>query len=323
LKIEERVLARRWCIRVAPGEVACIMRLGKARKQKDPGMRFAVPGLDKVHLLNSQPHSVQVHINPVSSDGIRVSMDVTVHYRLMDGKRYLTDRPTGDRPEQVYETLLEARASELVARYQPYGRLLSERSALARDLTDSFAPHANMWGLQVDDITVNWVGLPDALPQSATDREAARIEIDTKRARGIGDGEQYREAGMARLDVRERELAMFRAFAEDMRKHGLSSSDLRDVMHLLLRETEPATDLIAKKMEKKMEAEGISEGALAAAEKIRSDPKYTFMLEELRNSNSRPIIDLRSPEFRGKPLEELDRLLSKELWDDGNGTAFP
>jgi len=314
VRIEESVLGRCWKFRVGPNQVACVVRLGKATRLKKSGLRFAVPGLEKVHLLSTRPHSTQAAISPVSSDGVRIEMVLSVHYRLNDGRRYLTSRPREGRPG-LHVALLEARAGELVANYQPYNRILSERSALADDLKRSLEPRARAWGLHVDDITINWVKLPDVLPQSAAEREVARIEIDTKRARGLGD----RETGMARLDVRERELSIIGAFAKEVSALGLGSSDVRDVLYLLLQGSASTTDLVGKKTEKKLEAEGISEGARAAAKVIEADPKFTFMLEELRNSTSRPMLDLRSPGFRGKSPAELDKLLAEALWSHEGG----
>jgi regulator of protease activity HflC (stomatin/prohibitin superfamily) len=79
---------------VPTGSRALVMRWGLVSRVAGPGVVRVVPGLDRVRVLDLQPHRMEpVPVAATTRDGVDVRLDLSVLWRVLEPERSLRAVP--------------------------------------------------------------------------------------------------------------------------------------------------------------------------------------------------------------------------------------
>jgi regulator of protease activity HflC (stomatin/prohibitin superfamily) len=136
---------------VPTGSRALVLRWGLVSRVAGPGLVRVVPGLDRVRVLDMQPHRLEpVPVTATTRDGVDVRVDLSVLWRLVEPERSLRAVPdvataTADAVEHTARQVL----GETTLR-----ALVEERTATLADVDARTSAIAKEWGATVMDVDV-------------------------------------------------------------------------------------------------------------------------------------------------------------------------
>lgn len=136
---------------VPQGSRALVLRWGLVSRVAGPGLVWVVPGLDRVRVLDLQPHRLEpVPVTATTLDGVDVRVDLSVLWRLVEPERSLravldVAAATADAAEHTARRAL----GETTLR-----TLLEERTAALADVDVRTSAAAREWGATVLDVDV-------------------------------------------------------------------------------------------------------------------------------------------------------------------------
>lgn len=184
-------------------ERAIKFQLGKiVRADYVPGLHFKWPFIQDVKKFDRRIHTLDAAAEEyLTSEKKNVKVDSFVKWRIADVERYFT--ATGGNPERAGALLHAINQKDLK---DAFGRrtitelVAGDRSELMRDLTGSLDSQARDLGVEVIDVRVKRIDLPDRVSSSVYSRmEAERKEV-AKEFRSRGEEEAKKIRAVAERD---------------------------------------------------------------------------------------------------------------------------
>lgn len=191
------------CFVVQEGERTILFQFSKVQRTADgniqvfePGLHFKLPFVEKVRDLDAK---VQTLENPgdrfVTSEKKDLLVDSYVKWRIADfGKYYLATQGRLERAETLLKQYINnGLRTEFGSR--TIGQIVSgERSALMKKALDQAAKGAEELGIEILDVRVKKINLPDSISNNIYQRmRAERIAVAKEhRARGMEESEKKR-----------------------------------------------------------------------------------------------------------------------------------
>jgi len=143
-------------------------RLGRLREPLQPGLRFLLPGLDK--LVKVDMRVVTLTIPPqevITRDNVPARVNAVVLFRVVDAvDSVMTVENHAVATSQIAQTTLRS-----VVGRADLDTLLAHRADLNEDLAASIATQTAPWGVEVSVVEIKDVEIPEAM-QRAMAREA-------------------------------------------------------------------------------------------------------------------------------------------------------
>lgn len=177
---------------VAQYERGVVLRLGRVRAVREPGMRVLIPGVDKMQKVSMRVVTMPVPAQEgITRDNVTVRVDAVVYFRVVDPVRAIIEvQDYLFAVAQVAQTSLRS-----IIGKSELDDLLSNREQLNKGLELMIDSPALNWGVHIDRVEIKDVALPDALKRSMSRQAEAERE---RRARVISaEGELQASAKLA------------------------------------------------------------------------------------------------------------------------------
>ncbi len=186
-------------------EKAVILRMGKYKGLKGPGLFFIIPIIDKVHNFVDQRIRVTDFKaeQTLTKDTVPVNVDAIVYWTVWDVEKAALEVQDYDK---AIPYIAQTGLRDIIGKHE-LSDLLQERDKIAADLQLVLDNHTNPWGITCQNVGIKDIvipaGLADAMSKEAqAERErrarvilgTAETEIAEKFAKA---SEQYRDNPVA------------------------------------------------------------------------------------------------------------------------------
>lgn len=154
---------------IAEYERGVVLRLGRRRPLRDPGVRFIIPfGVDRLIRVDLRSSLLEVPaLEVITHEGVPVQLSASVHLQVLNPvlavTRVIDYRRSTSR-------LVQAGLREVVG-HAPLRTLLVEPEAVREALSSFVDVRTEPWGIRITEIDVRDVELPEAM-QRAMEQQA-------------------------------------------------------------------------------------------------------------------------------------------------------
>ncbi len=173
-------------------ERGLVFRFGKLRSEREAGLNFIVPYIDRMIKIDMRVETLVVEPQEViTKDNVTVQVDAVVYYQPVNAVDAIIkvrdyDKATG----QIALTTLRS-----VMGQSDLDEILTHRDKVNEHLQQIIDEHTEPWGIQVGIVEIKDVLLPESLQRSMARQAEAERE---KRAKIIhAEGERQASAALA------------------------------------------------------------------------------------------------------------------------------
>ncbi len=158
-------------------ERAVIFRLGRCIGAKGPGIFYIVPVINTMRKVNLQTQAVPVQSQQViTKDNVTVAVDAVAYFRVKDAAASVVKIQNWYSASQlVAQTSLRA----IIGRHE-LDQLLGERDRINAELKTALDAQTEAWGVQVDNVEIRDVGLPEQMQRAMARQAEAERERRAK-----------------------------------------------------------------------------------------------------------------------------------------------
>jgi regulator of protease activity HflC (stomatin/prohibitin superfamily) len=155
-------------------ERGVILRLGRLKGAKGPGIFFIIPIIDKMYKVGMRTKVLDVPVQEVmTKDNVPVRVNAVVYLRVMDAAKSIVQVENFvSATSQISQTTLRS-----VIGQAHLDEVLSERDKLNRELQKIIDEATDPWGIKVSAVEIKDVELPSTMKRSM----AAQAEAERER----------------------------------------------------------------------------------------------------------------------------------------------
>jgi len=153
-------------------ERGVILRLGRLKGAKGPGIFFIIPVIDRMYKVDLRTKVLDVPVQEVMTrDNVPVRVNAVVYLRVMDASKSIIQVQNFiAATSQISQTTLRS-----IIGQAHLDELLSERDKLNRDLQKIIDEATDPWGIKVSAVEIKDVELPSTMKRAmAAQAEAER-----------------------------------------------------------------------------------------------------------------------------------------------------
>lgn len=169
-------------------ERGVVFRLGRIIEPKGPGIRFIIPGIDK--LLKISLRLITMDVPPqdvITKDNVSVKVNAVVYFRVVDPvKAVIQVENYLYATSQLSQTTLRSILGQV-----ELDDLLSERDKLNLQIQEVLDRHTDPWGIKVSLVEIKFVDLPQEMQRAMARQAEAERE---RRAKVINAEGEYQAA---------------------------------------------------------------------------------------------------------------------------------
>jgi regulator of protease activity HflC (stomatin/prohibitin superfamily) len=169
-------------------ERGVVFRLGRIIEPKGPGLRWIIPGVDKMLKISLRVITLEVPSQDViTRDNVSVKVNAVVYFRVVDPVRAVIQVENYlYATSQLSQTTLRSILGQV-----ELDDLLSERDKLNMRLQEVLDKHTDPWGIKVSLVEVKYVDLPQEMQRAMARQAEAERE---RRAKVINAEGEYQAA---------------------------------------------------------------------------------------------------------------------------------
>lgn len=169
-------------------ERGVVFRLGRIIEPKGPGLRWIIPGVDKMFKIGLRVITLEVPSQDViTRDNVSVKVNAVVYFRVVDPvKAIIQVENYLYATSQLAQTTLRSVLGQV-----ELDDLLSEREKLNIRLQEVLDKHTDPWGMKVSLVEVKFVDLPQEMQRAMAKQAEAERE---RRAKVINAEGEYQAA---------------------------------------------------------------------------------------------------------------------------------
>jgi regulator of protease activity HflC (stomatin/prohibitin superfamily) len=169
-------------------ERGVVFRLGRIIEPKGPGLRWIIPGVDKMLKVSLRVIAFDVPAQDViTRDNVSVKVNAVVYFRVVDPvKAIIQVENYLYATSQLAQTTLRSVLGQV-----ELDDLLSEREKLNIRLQEVLDKHTDPWGIKVSLVEVKYVDLPQEMQRAMARQAEAERE---RRAKVINAEGEYQAA---------------------------------------------------------------------------------------------------------------------------------
>jgi Membrane protease subunits, stomatin/prohibitin homologs len=169
-------------------ERGVVFRLGRIIEPKGPGLRWIIPGVDKMLKIGLRLITMDVPPQDViTRDNVSVKVNAVVYFRVVDPvKAVIQVENYLYATSQLAQTTLRSILGQV-----ELDDLLSEREKLNIQIQEVLDKHTDPWGIKVSLVEIKYVDLPQEMQRAMARQAEAERE---RRAKVINAEGEYQAA---------------------------------------------------------------------------------------------------------------------------------
>ena len=156
-------------------ERAIILRLGKYRKQVEPGIHTRIPLADNVLVIDVREKVTEFKAERMlTKDNVPVTIDAILRYKIIEEKAsdaYLNVENFNDMIRQVSQTTLRNNIGSSL-----FQEILSRREEINENIKSKIAVESHNWGIMVTGVEIRQVIIPQELESAMSMQAQAQRE---------------------------------------------------------------------------------------------------------------------------------------------------
>ena len=156
-------------------ERAIILRLGKYRKQVEPGIHTRIPLADNVLVIDVREKVTDFKAERMlTKDNVPVTIDAILRYKIIEEKAsdaYLNVENFNDMIQQVSQTTLRNNIGSSL-----FQEILSRREEINENIKSKIAVESDNWGIMVTGVEIRQVIIPQELESAMSMQAQAQRE---------------------------------------------------------------------------------------------------------------------------------------------------
>lgn len=195
------------CIQIADQwEKAIVLRLGKYRGLKGPGLFFIIPVIDRVDAFIDQRVRVTDFVaeKTLTKDTVPVNVDAVVYWTVWDAeKAALEVRQYGKAVTLIAKTGLR----DIIGKHE-LADLLHNREKIADDLQRSLDEHTNPWGISCQNVGIKDIVIPASLSDAMSKQAQAERERKARIILGTAETEISEKFAIAAEKYQDNPIAL-------------------------------------------------------------------------------------------------------------------
>ncbi len=158
-------------------ERGVVFRLGRIVEPKGPGIRFIIPGIDKMLKIGLRLITLDVPPQDViTKDNVSVKVNAVVYFRVVDPvKAVIQVENYLYATSQLAQTTLRSILGQV-----ELDDLLSERDKLNLRIQEVLDKHTDPWGIKVSLVEIKFVDLPQEMQRAMARQAEAERERRAK-----------------------------------------------------------------------------------------------------------------------------------------------
>ena len=193
---------------VPEGSSAMILRLGQIEKQENgdprafgPGLHFKTPFIENVREYDMRQRTLTIDSSRiVTQEQKDVLIDAYVQWKIADlSKFYRSTSGSADRAALLLKQYVESAMRAEVGKRTIQELINNERDAFKRTIMADVTAQAAAIGLQLDDVRIKQIDLPESVTDSIYQRMRSDREKEASKIRA--DGTQAAEKIQANADA--------------------------------------------------------------------------------------------------------------------------
>ena len=188
------------CAMVMPGEVGVKQTLGRLGGEvHEPGPVLFTPGFTRVVRIPTRTASLEVALELPSREGLNVSSEISVLYRVRPQSAPAVIEEVGlDYEKILVLTTFRSAAADVTARFLASDMYTSSRAEIERQIADRMAELLAPRGFEIEAVLLKSIQLPSRLANSVEAKLSA--EQDAARMAFVLDAERQ-EAERKRIEA--------------------------------------------------------------------------------------------------------------------------
>ena len=187
-------------------EKAVVLRLGKYKGLKGPGLFFIIPVIDRIETCIDQRIRVTdiVAERTLTRDTVPVNVDAVVYWTVWDvEKASLEVRQY----EKAVTNVAKAALRDIVGRHE-LSDLLQKREKIANTLQQILDEHTNPWGISCQNIGIKDIVIPASLSDAMSKQAQAQRERQARIILGTAETEISEKFAKAAEKYRDNPIAL-------------------------------------------------------------------------------------------------------------------
>lgn len=187
-------------------EKAVVLRLGKYKGLKGPGIFFIIPILDKVHSYIDQRVRVTVFKaeQTLTKDTVPVNVDAIIYWTVWDVEKAALE-------VQDYENAIfyiaQTGLRDIIGKHE-LADLLQDRDKIADDLQKVLDSNTNAWGITCQTVGIKDIVIPQGLADAMSKEAQAERERRARVILGTAETEIAEKFAKASEQYRENPIAL-------------------------------------------------------------------------------------------------------------------
>jgi regulator of protease activity HflC (stomatin/prohibitin superfamily) len=187
-------------------EKAAVLRLGRYRGLRGPGLFLIVPVIDRVSRFVDQ----RVRVTDVKAesaltrDTVPVSVDAIVFWLVWDAEKCILEVQNFD---QAITLSAQTALRESIGRHE-LAQMITERETLGHELQRILDAKTNPWGITVHSVEIRDVHIPQALEDAMSRQAQAERERQARIILGTAETEISEKFAQAAVVYRDNPVAL-------------------------------------------------------------------------------------------------------------------
>lgn len=175
-------------------ERGVLLRFGRFKGTRDPGLNFMLPWIDRMIKVDTRVETMVVEPQEViTNDNVTVAVDAVVYFQVVDAEEAVTKvRNYEQATTQIALTTLRS-----VLGQSELDELLAHRDRINELLRQIIDEHTEPWGIQVTAVEVKDVLLPENLQRAMARQAEAERERRAKVVHAVGEHQAAEELAKA------------------------------------------------------------------------------------------------------------------------------
>ena len=301
--VNVRIVKPKLAVKIYEYERGYVYRFGKIIKELGPGLHRVLPIADEVRIVDIRLESGEETFTVLTNDNFEVPINLKMVYGVSDPERF---SQCGEGAiEDLMRSMLISQVRENVAKDYTMQDALNKRGEIKESIRNSLEDYGKRIGVEVRDIQLLDIGAPEVvkglqkeLYEAQRERIIEPIKAETEAATYKIGAKARIEIGKEKVGLLDNYLQTFSSFADRL-KESYGPRQARDIIYIMFGKA-LGNDPFAAKIRKTLEAEGIAEGAEAAAEIVKTSPQATYLINSIKEFGSGVIVT---------SLEQLDKVL--------------
>lgn len=208
---------------VAQYQGGVVLRLGKFKREVEPGLRLLIPFVDTLQKVDKRVVARKIEKQDViTKDSVPMTLDAIVYYKVVSTKKALleVDRYK-DVTADIAQTVLRSSMGS-----HTLNDILTNQQVIDEELRKELDKHTEDWGIQITSVQIRSMDLPDGMKRAMAKEAEAERERKAKVIAAQGELEASEKLTEAAKKINEVPSAMMLRQLQTMTEIGTEQNTL-------------------------------------------------------------------------------------------------